>query len=100
MHDKPPPAHRWYIRMERQMVPNFSSHLPFNMLGEEGWRTFDPFVPVEVGNYSEAELDAMIDYYIERGWLGAECGDKAGRQEIHFLTGRNPRDFFKFSSSF
>lgn len=100
VHDKPPPAHRWYIRMERQMVPNFSSHLPFNLLGEEGWRTFDPFVPVEVGNYSEAELDAMIDYYIERGWLGAECGDKAGRQEIHFLTGRNPGDFFKFSSSF
>ena len=86
--------------MERQMSPNFSSHLPFNLLGEEGWRTFDPFVPVEVGNFTEAELDAMIDYNIERGWISAECGSRAGRQEIHFLTGRNPGDFFKFSSSF
>ena len=98
--DKPDPGHRWWISQEREMVPEFSSHLPFALLGEEGWRLMDPIVPVEVENYSESELDAMIDYYIERGWLGPQSGSRAGRQEIHFLTGRNPGDFFKFSSSF
>ena len=97
---KPDPGQRWWISREREMVPDFSSHLPFALLGEEGWRLMDPFVPVEVENFSEAEMDAMIDYYIERGWLGSNCGTKAGRQEIHFLTGRNPGDFFKFSASF
>ena len=34
------------------------------------------------------------------GWLGSHCSTAAARQEIHFLTGRMPGDFFKFSSSF
>ena len=98
--DKPDPGHRWYISRERQMVPNPDSHLPFNLLGEEGWRLFDPFVPIEVENYSESELDAMISYYIERRWIKEEAGSRGGRQEIHFLTGRNPGDFFSYSNSF
>jgi len=98
--EKPPPGHRWYLHMEQSMVPNSISHLPFNLLREEGWRLFDPFVPVEVENFSESELDAMISYYIERGWIRPEAGSRAGRQEIHFLTGRNPGDFFEFSSTF
>ena len=36
--EKPDPAHTWYISLERQMVPSPQSHLPFNLLGEEGWR--------------------------------------------------------------
>lgn len=55
---------------------------------------------LQVVPYTESELDTMISYYIERGWLGKECDTRAARQEIHFLTGRNPGDFFKFSSSF
>ena len=98
--EKPDPGQRWWISKEREMVPDFSSHLPFSLLGEEGWRLLDPFVPVEVENYSEAELDAMIDYYIERGWLEKSRGSLAARQEIHFLTGRNPGDLFKFSPAF
>jgi len=98
--NKPDPAHRWFASMERQMVPNFNSHLPFNLLGEEGWRIFDPFVPIECENFTEYEMDAMISYYIERGWVRPEAGSRAGRQEIHFLTGRNPGDLFEFSSTF
>ena len=98
--EKPDPGHRWYISQERQMVPSFDSHLPFNLLGEEGWRLFDPFVPVQTENYSEAELDAMISYYVERKYIKEESGSRAGRQEIHFLTGRNPGDFFNYSNSF
>ena len=47
------------------VLMSFNSHLPFNLLREEGCRTLGPFIPVEVGNYTEAELDAMIDYYIK-----------------------------------
>ena len=61
---------------------------------------FDPFLPVEVEPYTEEEMDNAISYNIERGWLGRECDSRAARQEIHFLTGRNPGDFFKFSSQF
>ena len=55
---------------------------------------------LQVEAFTESELDSMIDYYIERGYLGKECDSRAARQEIHFLTGRNPGDFFKFSNSF
>jgi len=94
------PGNRWWKSKELKMKPDPNSHLPFALLGEEGWRLFDPFLPVEVGPYSEEELDAMISYYIERGWLGKECDSKSARQEIHFLTGRNPGDFFRFSAGF
>ena len=57
-------------------------------------------IVLQVVPYTEAEMDAMISYYIERGWLGKEADSRAARQEIHFLTGRNPHDFFRFSSSF
>jgi len=97
---KTDPANTWFRAQEMDMVPDPASHLPFSLLGEEGWRKFDPFLPVEVVGYSEAELDAMISYYVERGWLGKEADSRAGRQEIHFLTGRHPWDFFRFSSSF
>lgn len=91
---------RWWTKMEKNMIPDTQSHLPFALLGEEGWRTMDPFLPVEVLPYSESELDSAISYYIERGFLGAYTDSPAARQEIHFLTGRNPGDFFNFSSSF
>jgi len=94
------PGQRWWMSRELDMTPDTDSHLPFALLGEEGWREFDPFLPVEVVPYSEGEMDAMISYYIERGWLGKEADSRAARQEIHFLTGRNPWDFFRFSSSF
>lgn len=91
---------RWWMRLERKMIPDTDSHLPFALLGEEGWRTMDPFLPVQVLPYSEAELDSAISYYLERGWIGSHCNTAAARQEIHFLTGRRPKDFFEFSSSF
>jgi len=94
------PGQTWFIPFQKDMKPDTDSHLPFNLLGEEGWRLLDPFLPVEVTPYTEAELDSMISYYIERGWLGEEADSRAARQEIHFLTGRNPWDFFRFSSSF
>lgn len=91
---------RWWRHLEASMRPDTTSHRPFQLLGEEGWRAAHPFMPVEVLPYSEAELDSHIAYYVERGWMGKECMDMTAKQEIHFLTGRNPKDFFNFSPSF
>jgi len=92
---------RWFLEREKDMRPDLADHsLPFQLLGEEGWRSLHPFVPVEVLPYSESELDSHIEYYVERGWISKECSAMAARQEIHFLTGRNPGDFFNFSPSF
>jgi len=94
------PGNKWWRSKQFNMEPDNESHLPFALLGEEGWRVCDPFLPVEVPTYSESELDSHISYYIERGWLGSQCDSQAARQEIHFLSGRNPGDFFKFSPMF
>jgi len=91
---------RWWVVRNRAMKPETDSHMPFALLGEEGWQTMDPFLPIEVPPFTEVEMDSAIDYSMERGWLGAHCSGTAARQEIHFLTGRMPGDFFKFSSSF
>jgi len=91
---------RWWATANRDMKPDLDSHMPFALLGEEGWEAMDPFLPIEVPPFSEVELDSAIDYSMERGWLGPHCSTSAARQEIHFLTGRMPGDFFKFSSSF
>ena len=34
--------------MNRGMKPDTDSHMPFALLGEEGWRSMDPFLPIEV----------------------------------------------------
>ena len=39
---------RWWKDKEHNMIPDTDSHLPFALLGEEGWRTMDPFLPIEV----------------------------------------------------
>ena len=43
-----------------------SSDYPFDLLGEEGFRTMNPFVPIEMTNYSDGELDVMIDYFTDK----------------------------------
>ena len=30
------------------MKPDLDSHMPFALLGEEGWEAMDPFLPIEV----------------------------------------------------
>jgi len=97
---KQDPGHKYWETQEKDFKPDTSSHLPFSLLGQEGWELMDPFIPIEVLPYSEAELDTMIDYYMEKRYILQECGTLPGRQEIHFLTGRNPKDFFEFSNDF
>ena len=58
---------RRYIRRGLDMKPDVeSSDYPFDLLGEEGFRTMNPFVPIEMTNYSDGELDVMIDYFTDK----------------------------------
>jgi len=88
----------WWKEKERDMRPDTTSHLPFALLGQNGWSHMEPFVPVEVKKYSETELDSTIDYSIEKRWIRPEAAEHNRRKEIHFLSCRNPADFFNFST--
>jgi len=98
--EKMEPANKWWRAMEKDMKPDTRSHLPFALFGDLGWELLNPFIPVEVENYTPSELDSAIDYSIEKGWIRTEAGTATTRRELHFLTGRNPADFFKFSALF
>jgi len=96
---KTDPGHRWWKSQVEHMVPDSRSHLPFSLLAENGgWEMMNPFVPIQVDNYSEQELDASIDLHVEKRWIRGEAAERKLRSEIHFLTGRNPKDFFTFSA--
>jgi len=84
----------------RRMTPDDQSHLPFALLGEKGWNLMAPFYPVAVDKYSKDEMDCAIDYYLDKSWIRPECNNQNRRQELHFITGRIPSDFFKFSSMY
>ncbi|KAK9512220.1 hypothetical protein O3M35_000689 [Rhynocoris fuscipes] len=62
------------------------SHLPIYLLGKTGFEHIDPFIPVEVKEYSDIELNSILDYYEDRRWLQRT----SGRHELSFLTNNNP----------
>jgi len=67
------------------------SHLPRYLLNKEGFEIVDPFIPVEVSNYTEKEIHSQIDYYIDRQWLQQpKAHTKQGREELHFTSGFHP----------
>ena len=80
------------------MVPDTRSTFPFALLSQEGWELMDPFVPVEVNPYSKFEMNTMIDYFVDKRYIRETAATDAGRGEVHFLTGRNPKDFMELSS--
>uniref|UniRef100_A0A8C5SYN2 Small ribosomal subunit protein mS29 n=1 Tax=Laticauda laticaudata TaxID=8630 RepID=A0A8C5SYN2_LATLA len=74
-------------------------YLPHELLGRDGFATLDPFVPIEVCNYTDAEFESCYQYYLERKWLQHEkANTKEGRMELRFLSGRNPGLFERISA--
>ncbi|CAH8574976.1 unnamed protein product [Dicrocoelium dendriticum] len=66
-------------------------YTPGYLLGEPGFTCMDPFIPVEIGNYTEAELNACLRFYAENNWLtNPAAHTPAGLAEIAFLADRNP----------
>ncbi|XP_034144655.1 28S ribosomal protein S29, mitochondrial-like [Esox lucius] len=68
-----------------------SAYLPKELLGEEGFDSMDPFIPVPVSNYSEKEFESCYLYYLDRHWLQhPHSKTDEGKKEIIFLSNRNP----------
>ena len=91
-------SNRYWDTRKRVMVPDTRTNYPFALLGEEGWEYLEPFIPIEVNSYSKSEMDTMIDFYVEKRYINELSSTRAGRAEISFLTGRNPKDLMEFSS--
>nr|CAG4634778.1 EOG090X05V1 [Alona affinis] len=61
-----------------------------------GFEHIDPFIPIEVKNYSEKEMHSQIDYYAERKWLQQpKAVTERGRAELSFSSGNNPYTLMK-----
>ncbi|XP_060111148.1 small ribosomal subunit protein mS29 [Heteronotia binoei] len=75
------------------------AYLPSELLGEKGFETLDPFIPIEVHAYTDLEFESCYQYYLERKWLQHEkASTNDGRMELHFLSGGNPGEFERISS--
>lgn len=64
------------------------SELPRYLLGADGFEHLDPMVPVRVDNYTEAEFQSCIDYYVNRRWI--QQTEVGFEKELQFLSGSNP----------
>lgn len=73
---------KWALSADRM-----ESDLPKYLLGRRGFEFLDPFIPMRVGSYNDAEFDSAINYYLDRKWIQNYIPglDK----ELKFLSGRN-----------
>lgn len=68
-----------------------SAYLPQELLGERGFDSMDPFIPLSVPNYSEKEFESCYLYYMDRQWLQhPQSRTEEGKKELIFLSNRNP----------
>ncbi|GFT44963.1 28S ribosomal protein S29, mitochondrial, partial [Nephila pilipes] len=71
-------------------------YTPHVMLGKEGFEYLDPFIPIETENYTEKEINSVLDYYCDRLWIQSErARQEDGRKQIKFLSGYNPEEVMK-----
>ncbi|KOB65766.1 Uncharacterized protein OBRU01_22213 [Operophtera brumata] len=68
------------------------SHLPKYLLYKKGFEHLDPFIPVEVGKYSEKEFLTCASYYRDRLWLR---GPPELETELKFTSACNPYKFME-----
>uniref|UniRef100_A0A8D0HKX2 Small ribosomal subunit protein mS29 n=1 Tax=Sphenodon punctatus TaxID=8508 RepID=A0A8D0HKX2_SPHPU len=77
-----------------------SAYLPHELLRKEGFDTLDPFIPIQVYNYTEWEFESCYQYYLERRWLQHERARMdEGRQELRFLSSANPQQLERICAS-
>jgi small subunit ribosomal protein S29 len=76
------------------------SDFPRYLLNKEGWEMFDPFIPIHVENYTSQEVQTTIDYYLDRKWLQHPmAGSEKGRQELEYLSTKNPLWLMKLANA-
>ena len=56
----------------------------------------EPFVPIEVPAYSDDEISNHLEYYKDRNWIqNSAAKTSEGKEEIIFLSGKNPAQFVR-----
>jgi len=64
---------------------------PQEVLGQEGWDHFDPFLPISVPIYTRKEFESCMNFYQDIGWLARPVSRTIeARDEIRFVSGMNP----------
>ena len=60
----------------------------------KGFYHMEPFVPIEVPSYSNEEILNYFEYYKEKNWLQSpEAKSDEGKEELFFLSAKNPSQF-------
>lgn len=62
----------------------FESLHPISFL--QGVDFLEPFLPIEVPKYGNAELQSVMDYYIDRRWIQAPEGTYQNYRNMHLLV--------------
>ncbi|KAL4713943.1 hypothetical protein ACJJTC_015597 [Scirpophaga incertulas] len=68
------------------------SYLPRYLLYKKGFEHIDPFVPMEIGRYTEKEFLSCASYYRDRLWLR---GPPDVETELKFTSACNPYRFME-----
>jgi len=73
---------------------------PKYLLQQKGFEWMDPYVPVEVPEYSKQEAINCLRYYIDRNWIQNEYGrTEEGMKEIMFVSNMNPFNLYRVCAS-
>ncbi|XP_028031596.1 28S ribosomal protein S29, mitochondrial [Bombyx mandarina] len=80
------------LTIDQLAVPdeNQESFLPRYLLYKKGFEHLDPFVPIEVGRYTDKEFLSCANYYRDRLWLR---GPSDLETELKFTSASNPYNF-------
>jgi len=71
---------------------------PVELFNKDGFETLDPYVPVQVNNYSDKEAYSCIEYFIDRKWIQNEVAQtEEGQKELLTLAGHNPLQLYSVS---
>ncbi|PRD31059.1 UNVERIFIED_CONTAM: Dap3 [Trichonephila clavipes] len=87
-------------RPDKSLVPSQEitpAHAFMKLLQNDwGFEHLDPFIPIETENYTEKEINSVLDYYCDRLWIQSErAQQEGGRKQIKFLSGYNPYEVMK-----
>ena len=66
---RPKQPRYWNINKDNFIPQNMEPDYPFVLLGDHGWQHMHPFIPIETANYTQGELDVMIDYYTDKRFV-------------------------------
>ena len=62
----------------------------------KGFYALEPFVTVEVPQYTKKEASNCFEYYKDRNWIQNPLArEDDGREEFIFLSGCNPAEFMR-----